>query len=116
MMVNLVSMLFWSFTCMFIICEFGENVSTSFDEINDSIDALDWYLYPNGTQRYLPTLILQSQQPVLITGYANILFNRDAFKRVSEYLFVPVFVFLFHSKKKLNFNCLNYFAEESRIS
>lgn len=82
MAVNLASMVFWSFTFIFIICEFVENVTTAFHETSDLVDDLDWHLFPDKIQRYLPTLILLSQQPVLVTGYGNILFNRDAFKKV----------------------------------
>lgn len=83
-MINLVGMVFWSFTFIFIICEFGENVCSAFDEINILFDEIDWYLFPIEIQRYLPTLFLVSQQPVLIQGYGNILFNRYAFKKVDS--------------------------------
>lgn len=82
-MANLIHEMFLSFSFIFIICECGEKVCNAFNEINKEIDKLDWYLFPIEIQRNLPMLIIISQKPVIIQGYGNIWYNREAFKNAA---------------------------------
>lgn len=76
--------MFWSFSLIFIFCDFGERVSSGFGEINDAISAFDWHLFPIGAQRMLPTILIVTQQPVALRGFGNVSFLREVFANVSH--------------------------------
>lgn len=75
---------FWSFELIFISCELGERVCNAFDEIGDTIDQLDWYLLPFEMQQLLPTIILNTKQPVVLQCFGNILCCREVLRNVSR--------------------------------
>lgn len=75
--------MFWALNIIFICCECGERVSNAFEEINDAIDELDWYLYPIEVQKILPTIIMHAQMPVIFKCFGNIACTRAFFKTVS---------------------------------
>lgn len=74
---------FWSFTLIFLLCEFGERVTNRFDELNDTIYQSDWYKLPIGVKRMLPTVILAAQQPIGIHIFGRIWCTRGTFKNAS---------------------------------
>lgn len=73
---------FWAFCVIFLYCEFGSNVSGRFEEINEPIYGCDWYSFPVEEQKMLPFILLASQERVVIKGFGNFAFARDAFKKV----------------------------------
>lgn len=77
---------FWAFVQIFIFCNLGENVSNRFVEIKDMIYYCDWYTFPNGLQKLLPTIMMSAQEPVIIHGFANLSCTRDSFKKVFFFL------------------------------
>lgn len=81
--------MFWSFAFIFFFCEFGERVSNGFSELNDRFNQLDWYLFSIGIQRLLPTIMVVTQQRVVLRTFGNITCTRDMFKEVS-----PINVFI----------------------
>lgn len=68
---------------MFLLCEYGQMVSTRFEEVDEKIYQSDWHLFPRQIQRMLPTIINNTQQPVIITGFANVEYTRETFDSVS---------------------------------
>lgn len=83
MMIILICEICWSFSLIFIFCEFGERASDGFDELDYVIGQLDWYTFPIEIQRKLPIVINIAQQPVVVRGFLNILCTREVFKKVS---------------------------------
>lgn len=75
-------MTIWAFILIFIICELSERLTTRFNEIHNEILQCDWYIFPHDVQRILPIIMSGTQNPFLFTGIGNIVYTRDAFKRV----------------------------------
>lgn len=76
--------MFWAFTQMGIVCNFGEIMSNKFGGIDDTIYGCDWYTFPNDIQRMLPIILAGAQQPVILMGFANLTCTREAFKKVGS--------------------------------
>lgn len=74
----------WTFVLIFGICEFGERLCGSFQEINDLCDAFAWYSLPCDVQHILPTLIMMAQKPVELRIFGSISCGRITFKNVSK--------------------------------
>lgn len=72
----------FAFGMNFLLCEMCERMTAHFDEVNDTIYQMDWYLFPTATQCMMPAIILMAQQPVEFLGYGNIPATRDTFKIV----------------------------------
>lgn len=104
---------FFGLTTVFIICELGQRMNNDFHEIHNTIDRLDWYLFPIKIQRMLPTIIANAQQPILLECFGSITCTRETFKKVSytdsqcrliEYEISLTLLFsLFHSDYSLRF-------------
>ena len=75
--------MFWTFAGIFGICEFGQQFSRSFDEINDIYDRLAWYKFPNDVQHALPTLMVVAQKPIELHVFGSISCSRITLKSVS---------------------------------
>lgn len=77
-----VTLLFWSFFQVFVICESSQILCDRFNEI-DIYDQCDWYLFSNRIQRALPFIIVNTtQQPAIIKAVGNISCTRETFKNV----------------------------------
>lgn len=88
---------FWSFIEIFMLCNFGEMVMNSFNEINDAISTCDWYLFSMEIQRMLPLILMNSQHSIQFRGFGNIEISRNSFKSVS--------FFLNFNQKKVHYLC-----------
>lgn len=66
----------------FITCESGQRLTNSFDEVDDDLGQLDWYLFPIEIQRLLPMTIMNVQEPPVIKCFGNIQCSREQFKKV----------------------------------
>lgn len=55
---------------------------TSLD-IDEAIYQSEWHSFPESVQRMLPIIINNAQQPVIITGFANVEYTRETFDSVS---------------------------------
>lgn len=73
-----------SFLFIFIICEFGERVSGTFNGINDALDQFDWYLLSIEAQKMLPTIINFAQQPTIFEITGDISTTREFFKKANQ--------------------------------
>lgn len=66
----------------FVVNNIGENVSTAFGALNESIYDLTWYASPLDLQRYLISMLSITQRPLRIPVFAEFDCCRDTFKRV----------------------------------
>lgn len=74
----------WSFAAVFIVCEFGQNVSNAFIEIDFKTSQLDWYLFSMEIQKILLILTINTQKPVGLDVFGNVSCDREDFKKVSK--------------------------------
>lgn len=72
----------FAFTTVFIACELGEGMIEAFDEIDSTIDQLNWYLFPIEFQQILPMIIVNAQQLIEMECFGSIACTRDVFKNV----------------------------------
>lgn len=68
--------------CAFLFCDFGQQVTNQFSEIDDMIYFCDWYTFPEEVQRILPIVMATAEQSVFLEGFANLMCTREAFKKV----------------------------------
>lgn len=68
---------------LFLLCNYGERVTTSYVTLNEQIYEKSWYLCPCEIQRYFIPVLLAAQQPVYLEGFARINCSLETFKRVS---------------------------------
>lgn len=72
----------WAFTLIFAYCELGKMVTNQFNTINEELYRCKWYLLSLEMQRMLLIFMSDTQQPMFLRGYANIVCTRDSFKNV----------------------------------
>lgn len=70
----------WSFVQIFVFCDSSEHVTIKFDEID--IYQSNWYAFPARVRRALPIVILNTQEPVVLKGFGNIICTRETFQKV----------------------------------
>lgn len=81
--VSIFILMFWSFAANFLFCEFGEQVTRKFNQLNDIICQSEWYLLPNDIQRMLPTIMMTTRKGIILQGFGGVELTREAFKTVS---------------------------------
>lgn len=59
------------FGSVFLACEVGQRFTDLFEEINDILDRLNWYLFPNKLQRLLPTVLVNAQVTFFVSFALN---------------------------------------------
>lgn len=72
----------YAFGVVFITCELGQRMADAFSEIDDEIDRLDWHLFPPEIQQLMPTIMMATQQEVLLECFGSINGTRETFKNV----------------------------------
>lgn len=83
-MINLSIIVFWSFTLIFGVCEFGERLSATFEKINDVFGQSAWYLFPRKAKLMLPTLMIIAQKPLYLHVFGRITCGRITFENVGQ--------------------------------
>lgn len=69
------------FLC-FLLCNLGEDVTSHYANVNDSIYQISWYLCPLELQKSFKLMIMISQKPIYLEGFARFQCNRETFNRV----------------------------------
>lgn len=78
--------MFWAFSTIFGICEFGEKFRKMFGEINDVYDRFAWNSFPYEAQQLLPMLLMFAQRPVQLQVFGSISCDRVTLKNVGKIL------------------------------
>lgn len=73
------------FALIFFSCEIGQQFTNSFERVSDRFDLLKWYLFPNKIQQLLPTILINTQEPIIIECYGLMNGSRDQFKKVNDF-------------------------------
>lgn len=90
-------LLFGSVTFTFAACELGEMTSNEFNALNEAFYQCNWYLLSTQTERVFLMVVANTQQPVIIGGYAKTSCMRDTFKEVFrdfEFSFLPKKIYM----------------------
>lgn len=75
---------FWSFVSQYVYTEFGQTLTSRFEEIGDAICDSEWFSFPVELQKMLHIIIQAAQAPIEISGFGNISVKRETFKRVNN--------------------------------
>lgn len=84
-------MVFWTFVCLFVVCEIGEMLMAKFEMFNAELCQCNWYLYSIKMQRMLMIFISNTQQPTIIQTIGNRLCARITFTSVKFLFFYMKF-------------------------
>lgn len=87
-----VPMMFAAFLQIFFLCELGERITHQYNEIDEEICRMKWYLLPIRMQKILPTIMIGTQTPVMLAGFGNMRCTREDFKTVRN-LFTEIFTY-----------------------
>lgn len=72
------------FGSVFLACEVGQRFSNLFEDINDQLDRLNWYLFPLNVQQLLPTILINAQEEVVFGYFGIITASRVQCQKVNE--------------------------------
>lgn len=67
-----------------ICCEFGQKLSDAYEKIEDALHQIDWYRLPYDLQRMLPTILIFSQESLIIEFFGSVACSREQFKKVHQ--------------------------------
>lgn len=85
-MINLTILSFWALAAIFGICDFGQQLCGTFEEILGIYDQFAWYLFPKKAQRMLTTIMIFVQRPVELHVVGSITCSRLTFQNVCKTL------------------------------
>lgn len=66
----------------YLLCYFGENVTTALNNLDYSIYERSWYLYPLEFRQYVVVMMMAAQKPIYFEGVARLQCSRADFKLV----------------------------------
>lgn len=72
----------YAFGSVVIICEMGQRLCNAFAGIGDFCWQMDWYLYSSETQKFLPTLLIAVQKPVVVEFFGSLSCSRESQEKV----------------------------------
>lgn len=82
--INLMITMFWFFAILFGICEFGQKLNGTFQEIDEIYSSqFVWYSYPCNVQQMLIVLIMVAQKPIQLRVFGSVACDRITLKMVS---------------------------------
>lgn len=85
----------WSFSLVFLVCDFGHKVNAAFGQIDYAFDHISWYLFPYAMWKLLPIIIIGAQQSTDLSVFGRISCSREDFKKVS-WILITIKLETFH--------------------
>lgn len=65
-----------------VLCFFGDEVNTQYENIQNEIYDCDWLEYPLKVQKLIPTILIVAEKPVYIQGFMNVRCTRESIRKV----------------------------------
>lgn len=65
-----------------MLCNNGEEVNTTYDNISSALYLTPWYLYPDEIRKFFPVILNFAQKDVRLQGAGGLTCTRDTFKQV----------------------------------
>lgn len=85
-------MLQMSIGLTFFACELGQRITNAFDNVDEALNELDWYLFPIGVKKMLAMIMGNTQEIVALKCFGSMVCGRDVFKNVSVMKIFSVFI------------------------
>lgn len=76
---------------LFLACEIGQRLTDLFEDINEQLEGLNWYLFPLKMQQLLPILLINAQEEVVIGCYGAINCSRVQCQKVNNSIWTCAF-------------------------
>lgn len=67
----------------FVICNFGENVTSHYSDLNNEIYNLSWHLCSLKMQHSVKIMMFNAQQPIYIEGFPKLRCTHETYTKVS---------------------------------
>lgn len=67
---------------LYVFCHFGDELTGRFIDLNKKIYEQDWHLYPLKLQKNFRVMMMVTQNPVYIRGFASIKCTHESYKKV----------------------------------
>lgn len=80
--VNLFVMLFWMIVYTFLLCEPAARMTNQFSLFDDEVSKCDWYWLSIEMQRMYMVFLSNTQHPMKMQSFANIIAERETTKKV----------------------------------
>lgn len=77
--INVITMLIFCF----LPCNFGEDVTTHYADLADTTYGMSWHLVPLELQSSFKIMIMITQKPIQLDGFAGLKCTRDTYKEVA---------------------------------
>lgn len=82
-LIPILFMSFWSFSLIYLACEFGEQMTTHFENLEETYCQCHWYLFSLEMQRMFIAVLANVQQPIVVRSFGtNTPCTRAIFKKV----------------------------------
>lgn len=72
----------YAFVALLVACEVCQRINLIFDECNEMVKQLEWYLFPAEIKRMLPLMLNFALEPIEIKCFGTMTSDREAFKYV----------------------------------
>lgn len=66
-----------------LICLVGENVTTVYLELKDSIYNISWFMWPVRMQQYMVPMLMHADKPITFESFGSLNCSHDTFKKVA---------------------------------
>lgn len=74
--------LMWAYGALFLVCEPGQRVTNQFEMFSEELQRCDWDELPIEMRRMYLIFLSDTQQPVNIACFFNVICSRETFKKV----------------------------------
>lgn len=71
---------------LYVMCYFGDEVTSSFESVSDATYQCNWYLFSLPIQKHVILMMNMAQQPLYIGNFGSIHCTRDIYARVLSIL------------------------------
>lgn len=85
MLMMTVAYAMYAFGFVFIVCEIAQRVCDTLNGLDRVIGQMDWYLYPNEIQKFLPLILLMVQKPFELRCLGSMECGRELYKKVPSH-------------------------------
>lgn len=109
-LINTFFLMCWSFILLFLFCEGGEQLTGEYNQFDEALCQCKWYLFPMDAQKMLLIFMPNSQQPLLIQSYGNLVCARNSFKTVDKKKLHSFCTFALHQATPPSLNFLFLFG------
>lgn len=68
---------------VYLVSELGQQISNTYEDIEDIIGQFGWYLLPQKIMQIFPIILINSQEPATVQCIGSISCDRDVAKKVN---------------------------------